>query len=187
MSGEFLSPKIRDTEVDLTLNVSGGSSSVAAVVISATKGPVGEPKLITSIQSFIDTYGQPNISDQSTYAALAFLSKGSQLWVVRYTDGTAQFADDRLQPVSVRIVELSGNNSANGRLQAILTYSDTSTEYVTHHDAGAWSSSNDGIAQVDQNGGVTGVSDGVTSINFNIFGLEGNFAFTVQGAGGILP
>lgn len=177
---EFLSPKIRDTEVDLSLTVSGGSSSVAAVVVKASKGPVNEAKLITSIDDFIEVFGKPKINDKAAYTAIAFLSKGFQLWVIRYTDGTATFSDSIVRALALVVTVASGDGTAAGQMQAIASYSDSSTGDVTADADIVWESDNELVATVDAVGAVTGVADGAATITATLDGVAVGATFTVD-------
>lgn len=69
---------------DLSQRIRGASTSIAAIVGPATKGPVGQRTLVTNTQEFIDTFGQPNAAlTFMHHCALGFLAEGNQLYVTR--------------------------------------------------------------------------------------------------------
>lgn len=79
----FLSPSVEVREVDLSVYPNPVSTSVCAMVGTATKGPVNQRTLVTNPEQFIQTYGNTTPNSYLGYAALAFLEQGNQLWVNR--------------------------------------------------------------------------------------------------------
>lgn len=173
----FLSPKLRDVEVDLTLQASGGSTSTAVLVVRASKGPVGVPTLVTSQASYIEKFGKPLLTDRGGATALAFLAKSNSLWVVRYTDGTATFSDSRLFPLDLIVEIASGSNSSSGTMRVTVSYNDGSTEDITSSGTATWSSSDESVATVDVFGNVSAVSAGTAVITATYNGLSSSATF----------
>lgn len=83
-----VSPGVAIREIDLTNVVPAVSTSIGAVVITGTKGPIEEIVTITSEKELVDKFGVPN-DDTAAYFfnAAAFLKYGNNLKVVR-TAGT---------------------------------------------------------------------------------------------------
>ena len=74
-------------EIDLSTRVPSFPGVFGAIQIEATKGPVGEPQLMTSDSALLNTYtpdGRIEVGyDTAYFSALAFLEKSSTLWVNR--------------------------------------------------------------------------------------------------------
>jgi phage tail sheath protein FI len=79
-----VSPGVAIREIDLTNVVPAVSTSIGAVVIAGTKGPIEEIVTITSEKDLVDAFGVPN-DDTAAYFfnAAAFLKYGNNLKVVR--------------------------------------------------------------------------------------------------------
>lgn len=76
-------------EIDNSQRVQAVSTSIGAVVGLSRKGPVGAPKLITSNQNFLQTFGDPDVTQgYFHYSALAFLLESQRLWCVRVPDNS---------------------------------------------------------------------------------------------------
>jgi phage tail sheath protein FI len=84
-----VSPGVAIREIDLTNVVPAVSTSIGAVVVAGTKGPIEEIVTITSEKELVDSFGVPN-DDTAAYFfnAAAFLKYGNNLKVVR-TAGVA--------------------------------------------------------------------------------------------------
>lgn len=71
-------------EIDLSQRIAAASSSIAAIVGEADRGPVNERTLVTSNKQFLAQFGKPNAAlSYMHYCALAFLEQGNQLYVTR--------------------------------------------------------------------------------------------------------
>lgn len=71
-------------EIDNSQIVSPVSTSVGAMVGESHRGPVGQRTLITSVQNFIRTFGEPDASlGFLHHSALAFLNEADRLYVTR--------------------------------------------------------------------------------------------------------
>jgi phage tail sheath protein FI len=83
-----VSPGVAVREIDLTNVVPAVSTSIGAVVITGTKGPIEEIVTITSEKQLVDVFGVPT-NDTAAYFfnAASFLKYGNNLKVVR-TAGT---------------------------------------------------------------------------------------------------
>jgi uncharacterized protein len=80
---KYVSPGAYFRELDFSLYVPNLSTTICGMVGTATKGPVNEPTLITSVPQFISMFGNPNPSHFMPYAALSYLRRGKVLIVVR--------------------------------------------------------------------------------------------------------
>lgn len=80
-------------EKDLSQVVPTTSTSVGAIVLHAKRGEIGKPVLVTNTQEYINNFGNPHPSNGfGAYAALAFLERSSQLYVVRVVEGAYAYA-----------------------------------------------------------------------------------------------
>lgn len=79
-----VSPGVQVREIDLTNVVPAVSTSIGAVVIASTKGPIGEIVTVTSEKDLVDKFGVPT-DDTAAYFfnAAAFLKYSNNLKVVR--------------------------------------------------------------------------------------------------------
>lgn len=78
------SPGSYVTERDLSQRVRAVSTSIGAIVGASKKGPIMEPTLITNEQELISYFGAPDWRfSMMHYAALKFLERSQQLYVVR--------------------------------------------------------------------------------------------------------
>jgi phage tail sheath protein FI len=78
------SANVYTREIDLTSRTVGASTSIGAIVGAATRGPIGEPTLVTSTREFVEAFGIPDPTlSRMHYCALAFLIQSSRLYVVR--------------------------------------------------------------------------------------------------------
>ena len=78
-----ISAGVYPVETDRSFIVPSVGNSIGAIVVDAKKGPVQELTLVTNNKQFVETFGEPDNSSPTTYAALAFLEKANRLWVVR--------------------------------------------------------------------------------------------------------
>lgn len=79
-------PGVSVNERDLSAQPLAGDTSVGAMVLDCTRGPINEARLITTTNEFIETYGLPTSGARDRddlHYALAFLARASRLWVVR--------------------------------------------------------------------------------------------------------
>jgi phage tail sheath protein FI len=88
-----VSPGVAIREIDLTNVVPAVSTSIGAVVITGTKGPIEEIVTITSEKELVDMFGVPT-DDTAAYFfnAAAFLKYGNNLKVVRAASSGAKNA-----------------------------------------------------------------------------------------------
>lgn len=85
-------------EFDMSQVVVASGNLPAAIVVASKKGIPLTRKLITSKQQFIDAFGYPDPSiSYSSYCALAYLEKGTQLWVTRAIGTAAAYGTLVLQ------------------------------------------------------------------------------------------
>ncbi len=96
--------------------IEGVSTSVAAFIGIAEKGPVGEPRFLTSIDAFTETFGGPLDGPQPYYLPLAvqgfFANGGTMAYVIRVGTGTPATAD------------LTTRDAANATLAQVLAIAD---------------------------------------------------------------
>jgi phage tail sheath protein FI len=93
----YLSPGAYANEVDVSAYAARIASTVLALVGVASKGPVGVPTLLTSQSNAANIFGKPPAIGTSKarfgmHAVMNALSKTSQVWYTRVTDGTEAFA-----------------------------------------------------------------------------------------------
>ncbi len=82
--GSYLSPGIYPKETDFSFYVKQISTSAAAMIGVADKGPLNKPVLVTSWEQFTKTFGSYITAGYLAYAARAFFDNGgSILHVVR--------------------------------------------------------------------------------------------------------
>ena len=74
-------------ELDFSLYAQQVSTTVTAILGTATKGDVNVPVLITSVPQLINTFGPPPLNDFGILSALQFLREGNQMFYVRVTNG----------------------------------------------------------------------------------------------------
>ena len=111
------SPQIITREVDVSTVAPSISSSIAAIVGGAIKGPVNEATFISSPDQFVETFGQPITTSYLGYTAINFLRQGNQLWVNRVaslagTDPVATANTDTrasIQTAAIATFNVTGN------------------------------------------------------------------------------
>lgn len=89
----MVSPGVYSREIDLSLYAPQLSSTIVGMVGTATKGKMNEPQLVTNLDQFIERFGRPNPNHLMTYAAIAYLRKGKQLYITRVGSASAAKAD----------------------------------------------------------------------------------------------
>ena len=78
------SAKVVIKEQDRSAIVPSFNGIYAGITVVAEKGPVNQPILVTNENEFIDIFGEPNSKlGVAHYSAMAYLSQGNKLWVVR--------------------------------------------------------------------------------------------------------
>jgi hypothetical protein len=86
----YVSAGVFVNEDDQSQIVEPASTSIGAVVGWSTKGPVGVRTLVTSVKQFLELFGYPDPAiSYMHYAAIAFLSQSSQLYVTRVVESNA--------------------------------------------------------------------------------------------------
>ena len=80
---EVFSPQVITREIDISTVAPSVSTSIAAIVGGAVRGPVNDPTFITTPDQFVETFGEPTPSSFLGYTAINFLRQGNQLWVNR--------------------------------------------------------------------------------------------------------
>lgn len=81
---EFLSPGVTVTEIDASTIAPTVSNSIGVFSGPFSKGPIGQYKLITTVDELITFYGQPtNENYNDWYQCFNFLQYGNKLFVAR--------------------------------------------------------------------------------------------------------
>lgn len=127
----MLSPGVYDREVDYSTNVASASSATLGMVGLFNKGKMNTRLLVTSGPDFVRTFGKPMADSYAGLAALQFLSRGNQLWIVRVGDGTEKKAtisipDNAATPnAGIKVEAASEGTWANSLLQVKVSDIDT--------------------------------------------------------------
>lgn len=79
----YLSPGVYPREIDVSFLVTGYGALRPAIIGTAQKGPLNEPRYITNAQQYVDTFGEPFAESYLGYAVLAYLEEGNQCYVQR--------------------------------------------------------------------------------------------------------
>jgi len=133
----LVSPGIKVREVDLTRGgITGVSDQTGAIAGPFVKGPVNEPILIENEKDLVDTFGEPQeTDDQYEYwmSASSYLSYGGVLRVVR-TDGS------QLKNANAAVASGAGSSLTDLKIKNI-------EDYFNAHDTATtwyWASKNPG-------------------------------------------
>ena len=101
----YLSPGIYTRETDFSFYVKQISTSSAAMVGVAEKGPINKPVLVTSWEQFINRFGSYINESYLAYAARAFFDNGGAvLYVTRIAHLTDSTDRDTLTALKSSIV-----------------------------------------------------------------------------------
>lgn len=88
-----LSPSVDVIERDVSLRVPSVNSSVGAIVVAATKGPINVRVLVNTEKDYVDTFGEPDeVNYRHFFTAKSFLEGSTQLYVVRVEDNDKKVA-----------------------------------------------------------------------------------------------
>jgi hypothetical protein len=79
----FLSPGVYPREIDLSILPNNSSGLIPAFIGAAQKGPVNEPRLVTTPEQYVEVFGEPFPEANLGYAVLAYLEEGNAAWVLR--------------------------------------------------------------------------------------------------------
>lgn len=79
----YLSPGVYPREIDVSFLVTGFGALRPAIIGTAQKGPLNEPRFITNAQQYIDTFGDPFPESYMGYSVLSYLEEGNQCYVER--------------------------------------------------------------------------------------------------------
>ena len=80
---DILSPAVVTTEKDLSYVAPAISSSIAAIVGAAKKGPVNIPTYITSPTRYLEVFGEPILENFGGQASMLYLQQANMLWYNR--------------------------------------------------------------------------------------------------------
>lgn len=89
---QFISAGVYTLEKDLSAYVADLAATIVGMVGTSDKGPTNSPTLITSSKQFADIFGDPNPRHYLGYAAMAYLKKGTKIWITRVSSGNAHKA-----------------------------------------------------------------------------------------------
>lgn len=89
----MLSPGVQTAEKDFSSYIPAVSTSVLGLVVTGSKGPVGQETLITNEGALINTFGAPTNDDLGLIAGTQYLTRGSQMYVVRVAGAGAVKAE----------------------------------------------------------------------------------------------
>ena len=132
------SAKVTLKEIDLSTRVASFSGLSGGIVLTAHKGPIGEPVLVTSEEQFISVFGEPDPKlGLAHYSALAFLAQSNKLWVVRVANGALYGG---VIVTSTDGASLSTTLSAGVSNLNSYVFADNNTEslLITGANQGAW-------------------------------------------------
>lgn len=101
---------VRVREVDRSLYTTmGGNSPVAAIIGTATKGPVNQPTLVQTQIQFKNIFGLINPKHFGTYAAQWYLAESAQLYYIRVADSkTMQSAEAKIKTIKESVENEAG-------------------------------------------------------------------------------
>lgn len=89
----YVSPGVYVRERDYSGYTAATGTTTVGFAISAQRGPLDTPRLITSAEAFISEFGNPSVNQFGPHAVLDYLKYGNQAWVCRvarkYDDGAA--------------------------------------------------------------------------------------------------
>lgn len=123
----YLSPGVYTKETDFSFYTKQLSTSVAAMIGIAEKGPINQARLVTSWEQFVDTFGSYIANGFLAYAAKAFFDNGGQqLYVVRVAH-YANITDAGTLAAAKATITLAGRDGA----KASLTTGASGTDEIT--------------------------------------------------------
>ena len=112
-----VSPGVLVQEKDLTRIIPAVSTSIGAVAIQATRGPVEEVVAISSEQELVDTFGKPDTNTfEYFFSASSFLQYSNALRVVRANNTGLTNANTSGSSQLIKNTDDYTNNYADGSL-----------------------------------------------------------------------
>ena len=110
-----VSPGVLVQEKDLTRIIPAVSTSIGAVAIQATKGPLDEVTSISSEQELVSTFGKPNSTTfEGFFTAANFLAYSNSLRVVRVQNSSVSNATESGSAFVIKNTSDYQNNYADG-------------------------------------------------------------------------
>ena len=110
-----VSPGVLVQEKDLTRIIPAVSTSIGAVAIQATQGPLDEVTSISSEQELVSKFGKPNSTTfEGFFTAANFLQYSNSLRVVRVQNSSVSNATESGSTFVVKNTEDYQNNHADG-------------------------------------------------------------------------
>ena len=110
-----VSPGVLVQEKDLTRIIPAVSTSIGAVAIQATQGPLDEVTSISSEQELVSTFGKPNSSTfEGFFTAANFLAYSNSLRVVRVQNSSVSNATESGSTFVIKNTTDYQNNYADG-------------------------------------------------------------------------
>jgi hypothetical protein len=110
-----VSPGVLVQEKDLTRIIPAVSTSIGAVAIQATQGPLDEVTSISSEQELVSTFGKPNSTTfEGFFTAANFLAYSNSLRVVRVQNSSVSNATESGSTFVIKNTTDYQNNYADG-------------------------------------------------------------------------
>ena len=110
-----VSPGVLVQEKDLTRIIPAVSTSIGAVAIQATQGPLDEVTSISSEQELVSTFGKPNSSTfEGFFTAANFLAYSNSLRVVRVQNSSVSNATESGSSIVIKNTTDYTDNYAAG-------------------------------------------------------------------------
>ena len=110
-----VSPGVLVQEKDLTRIIPAVSTSIGAVAIQATKGPLDEVTSISSEQELVSTFGKPNSTTfEGFFTAANFLAYSNSLRVVRVQNSSVSNATESGSAFVIKNTQDYQDNHADG-------------------------------------------------------------------------
>lgn len=176
----FLSPGVFPREIDLSVLPSNNSTIIPAFVGTTKKGPVNEPRYITSAEQFIETFGEPFTDSSLGYAVLSYLEEGNAAWVLRVVIECSDGQDADLAAVCV---DTSGNKLGGwGRIPVFtgIDYGKLSLRIPTEDEPFVFHDDSIGtVSFVDADESTT-LGEAVATLSFSGSGLSSNYTGAID-------
>lgn len=124
----LVSPGVLTREIDLSLYVPALTSTILALVGTATKGQVDVPSLITDVTQLAKVHGDPHPNHPAILVAQWYLKFGRQLRFIRVASNTLASSTANLGSSAAGPAVLTGSNDGPFTIAAASAASVTGTE-----------------------------------------------------------
>jgi uncharacterized protein YjdB len=170
------------TITDITLSPANPSIQVGGTTQMTATGKRADGQTTDITPGAGWTVDKPNIATVSSTGLITGVSVGTAKITAKYERGEAfTFAtvtSGTLQSITITPSNSSITVGATQNFVATGNYSDGTTQVIT--TSVTWTSSNAGVATITQNGQVTGVTKGTTTIQAVSSGITGSTSLTVN-------